>query len=127
MCVSRPEQVIAINQDVTPQGRVIVEGDATVCVIRGTRRHLFDMAFVLEWEARRADGTRAARGALRYADVDGPAVTDGTYEAEVEYRRGVAADCRRALGPLLEADDVGLRAAVAARLGTFVAKFQASC
>eukprot|EP01046_Picozoa_sp_COSAG06_P052127 COSAG06_NODE_8675_length_2099_cov_3.605551_2_plen_52_part_00 len=46
MCVSRPEQVIAINQDVTPQGRVIVEGDATVWAVRKTAT-LLDTLFHL--------------------------------------------------------------------------------
>lgn len=104
-----------------------MEVDATACVIRGRRRHLFDLSFALEWEAQRADGTTAARGALRYADVDGPAVADARYEVGVEYRKSVSADQRRALGPLLEADGEGLRAAVASRLGAFVAEFQASC
>lgn len=103
-----------------------VEGDAAVCVISGSRRHIFDLSFVLEWEAREG-GATASRGALRYADVDGPAVTDGKYEVAVEYRKSVAANRKAVLSPLLEVDGEGLRAAVASRLDAFVAEFKVSC
>ena len=100
-----------------------LEGDASMCVIRGSKRYIFDFSFTLEWEAVFSQLGKKVKGKLQYTDVD----NDLGYDVEIKWKKAAVAEQKSKLNPLLGKEGAGLRAAIRAKIDAFVAEFRASC
>ena len=82
-----------------------VAGDASVGVIRGTARHMFDLAFEVTWEAGIGGVSKPAKGSLKFSDFgDAAALSTDDVQCECAFtdeKRVPAehrADVRREVG-----------------------------
>jgi len=90
------------------------EGDASMPIIRGTKRHIFDLSFTAEWVAKMADGKKL-KGEMHLPDVasDG---TDDEFEMEFKIRTETTDENRNLVRE-------NLNGAINAALCAFVAEF----
>ena len=64
--------------------RLTCPGDASVGVIRGTARHMFDLAFEVTWEAGIGGVSKPAKGSLKFSDF-GDAAALSTDDVQCEF------------------------------------------
>jgi tetratricopeptide (TPR) repeat protein len=101
-----------------------LEGDGSMCVIRGSKRYIFDFSFTLEWQATLAGGKKA-KGKLSYCDCDNDCTESGEFEVEVGWKK-ITSEQRSQLQPIVGKAGTGLQEAVVAQIRAFVAEFRAS-
>ncbi|RHX97063.1 hypothetical protein DYB36_010315, partial [Aphanomyces astaci] len=96
-----------------------VKGDASVCVVRGKKRFLFDFEFNIEWTVVGKDGYN---GKLLCHDIS----NDGDYEIAVQYKKKPSDALEsKELAAAVNGQAEGFRHAVLARIATFVTEYQA--
>ncbi|RHY98353.1 hypothetical protein DYB37_008130 [Aphanomyces astaci] len=96
-----------------------VKGDASVCVVRGKKRFLFDFEFNIEWTVVGKDGYN---GKLLCHDIS----NDGDYEITVQYKKKPSDALEfKELAAAVNGQAEGFRHAVLARIATFVTEYQA--
>ncbi|EQC25395.1 hypothetical protein SDRG_16722 [Saprolegnia diclina VS20] len=95
-----------------------LKGDASVCVIRGKKRFLFDFEFTLEWETVGLN----AKGKLKCHDIG----NDGDYEMQCSYdKKPSDAIEAQAVHAAVTSKTCGLHFAVAQKIAQFSTDFQA--
>ncbi|OQR94642.1 hsp90, partial [Thraustotheca clavata] len=95
-----------------------IKGDASVCVIRGKKRFLFDFEFTLEWEAVGLN----AKGKLKCHDMG----SDGDYEIQCMYdKKPSDAIEAQAVYDAIMNNTSGLYFAVVEKMKQFTTNFQA--
>ncbi|RHY22091.1 hypothetical protein DYB32_009621 [Aphanomyces invadans] len=96
-----------------------IKGDASVCVVRGKKRFLFDFEFVIEWTVVGKDGYK---GKLTFQDIS----NDGDYEIAVQYKKKPVDPLElKELALAVNGPAEGFRHAVLERIATFVTEYQA--
>ncbi|CEG40504.1 hsp90-like protein [Plasmopara halstedii] len=93
-----------------------LEGDASIAVVRGAKRYIFDFTFTLACTLKQ-DNTSTA-GELRFLDLSSDC--DGDYEVEVVVPSRYQTESGKALHAALSSSSSPFRKALAARLATFV-------
>jgi hypothetical protein len=97
-----------------------VTGDASIAVVRGAKRYIFDFAFTLKCALQLENGD-TTEGELKFLDVSSD--SDGDYDAEaVVASRYQTAACK-ALHAALSSPSSPFRAALKAQLDHFVKEY----
>ncbi|TYZ64156.1 hypothetical protein PybrP1_004450 [[Pythium] brassicae (nom. inval.)] len=100
-----------------------VTGDASIAVVRGAKRYIFDLAFTLECALELGDGGDRVTGELRFLDVSSDSGGEVEADAVVPSRYQSAAG--KALHAALAAAASPFRAALQSRLAAFVTEYHA--
>lgn len=122
MDVSTPLPASAGVAGVVSAGAVRdVTGDASIAVVRGAKRYIFDFAFTLACSLELASGERVD-GELKFLDVSSDSGGDIDAEAVVPSR--YTSPNGKALHSALSAVSSPFRAALQSRLDAFVREYQ---
>ncbi|KAF0694223.1 Aste57867_14882 [Aphanomyces stellatus] len=93
-------------------------GDASICVVRGKKRFLFDFGFKLEWEA----VGKGYKGKVHFHDIS----NDGDYEIECKYEKRPANALEAAeLREAVAVQTSGVQKLVLDRVAQYVQEYQA--
>ncbi|GMI01898.1 hypothetical protein TrLO_g8119 [Triparma laevis f. longispina] len=93
-----------------------ISGDASVVVIRGKKRYVFDLTGELHFEVKDGEGDEVGKGHLKLLDCSSTAAAEGDFDIEVAWKKGSG---------IVAVKDVvkGLVAEVDKALERFVVKF----
>ncbi|KAJ0397724.1 hypothetical protein P43SY_007192 [Pythium insidiosum] len=116
--VSAPLGAVAGTIKVT--GVSELKGDASIAVVRGKKRYIFDFTFALSCTATLADGS-SVDGELRFLDASSDA--DGDYDVEVVVPSRYESEAGRAVHAAMSAPSSPFRTHVAQQLSSFVTQF----
>jgi tetratricopeptide (TPR) repeat protein len=124
--VSSPTSPSDNSGDVVTGGELSgLTGDASIAVVRGAKRYIFDFSFSLKCSLQSPlSGEAPVEGELRFLDVSSDAGAD-EYDVEAAVPTRYASARGKALHAALASAGSPFRRAVAARLAAFVAEYQA--
>lgn len=100
-----------------------VTGDASIAVVRGAKRYIFDLAFTLECALELEQSGDKVTGELKFLDVSSDA--DGDVEADAVVPSRYQSAAGKALHAALAAAASPFRAALQQRLDAFVTEYHA--
>lgn len=100
---------------------VKVDGDATIAVVRGRPRYLYDFKVELKWRV--VDGEKTYKGKLEIPELDNECGCDGSYELQVSYDDRPSGKTAQELHKCLTRGSV--KQGVCDAVGAFEAEFHA--
>lgn len=119
--VSAPLPASAGVSGVVSAGAVSdLTGDASIAVVRGAKRYIFDFAFHLKCSLLLESGERV-EGELKFLDVSSD--SDGDYDAEAVVASRYQSAGGKALHAALSSSSSPFRAAIAKQLDLFVKEY----
>lgn len=101
-------------------GVVDINGDASITVARGKRKHLLDLTFTVEWEMKVGDDS--GKGKLCYSEVT--ANDDDDMEVKCEVNSETAGSLKGIIDAFLKSAGTGLQPMVTQEVKNFIAEFK---
>lgn len=99
-----------------------LSGDASIAVVRGAKRYIFDFTFTLKCTLELADGS-SVKGDLKFLDLSSD--SDGDYDVEAVVPTRYQSPTGKALHATLTSSTSPLRAVLAQQLAQFVKEYHA--
>lgn len=99
-----------------------LSGDASIAVVRGAKRYIFDFTFTLKCTLELADGS-SVKGDLKFLDLSSD--SDGDYDVEAVVSTRYQSPAGKALHATLTSSSSPLRTALVQQLAQFVKEYHA--
>eukprot|EP00747_Dinoflagellata_sp_TGD_P168121 gnl/TRDRNA2_/TRDRNA2_193795_c0_seq1.p1 gnl/TRDRNA2_/TRDRNA2_193795_c0~~gnl/TRDRNA2_/TRDRNA2_193795_c0_seq1.p1 ORF type:complete len:422 (-),score=103.37 gnl/TRDRNA2_/TRDRNA2_193795_c0_seq1:45-1244(-) len=99
-----------------------IKGDANISVSRGKRRHLLDVSFTVEYEAK--VGEKTGKGKLNYSEVNTNADDEAEVSMEVD-RTSTPAELTEVLNSFVKSGGQGLQPLLTAEIKKFIEEYKA--